>query len=89
MTTNELIEEILSMGARRAKAEIEKLISEVEKAFGGCRNCYGKGYATQESAIIGHPDFIGDKGFKKYEHKMIFCNCNRGKQLKAELEKQL
>lgn len=58
---------------------------KLESAYGGCRNCYGKGYSTQDAAIIGYPDFIGDKGFKRYEHRMIFCQCDRGKTLEREI----
>lgn len=28
------------------KALIDNACNDVEKAYGGCRNCYGKGYAT-------------------------------------------
>lgn len=59
-----------------------KEIAEIEKAYGGCHKCYGKGYATQDSATIGFDDF-GDEGFKRHELKMIFCDCSRGKQLKT------
>ena len=27
-------------------AELVKLLASIEKAYGGCHNCYGKGYAT-------------------------------------------
>lgn len=63
-------------------------VNENSKAYGGCLDCYGKGYATQESATIGYPDFVVDKGFKHHEHKMIFCECPRGRQLRSEIDLQ-
>lgn len=50
-----------------------------------CKNCYGKGYATVMYGYIGHPDFIGDKGF--YEAPSVhkhFCKCPKGRRLKRE-----
>ena len=68
-----------------AKAKIQELITqarlETEKAFGGCKDCYGKGYATVRSGIIGYEDFGGD-GFKTPPtNKMKYCKCKRGEQL--------
>lgn len=60
-----------------------------EKAYGGCRNCFGKGYSTQDAATICYPDFVGDKCFKRYEHKMNFCTCERGKQLEAQVVRRV
>ena len=53
---------------------------EIEKAYGGCRKCYGKGYATYRHGL--------DYGayVTKPEVKIIPCTCDRGKQL-AELLK--
>ena len=57
---------------------------DTEKAFGGCKKCYGKGYGTQTLfARTGIPDF-GPWDGKKYQWKlpsMVFCSCSRGKQL--------
>ena len=59
---------------------------EIEKAYGGCHKCYGKGYATVSDGTIGYEDF-GGEGFKTpITTKMKFCTCERGKQL-AELSK--
>lgn len=46
------------------------------KAFGGCRNCYGKGYASYSTVHIGR------HYFKKVDDP-VFCKCDRGTQLKA------
>lgn len=59
----------------------EKL--KVEKAYGGCHKCYGKGYATYRYGYITSPDFIGDKAYvDPMQTHMNFCSCDRGKQLK-------
>lgn len=58
-----------------------------EKAFGGCKKCYGKGYSTVRDGVIGYNDF-GGEGFKSpVTTKMRFCACERGKQL-AQLNKE-
>lgn len=55
----------------------EKLIREqAEKAYGGCHNCYGKGYATQSSRASGRGVSWDTSGIK-------YCDCARGKQLEA------
>lgn len=57
-------------------------MAEGEKAFGGCKNCYGKGYNTQMVNEVGAEDFGGD-GYETGPHvRMVFCRCVRGKQLK-------
>nr|WP_218680354.1 hypothetical protein [Rhodococcus qingshengii] len=68
---------------------VKTKVDENSRAYGGCLDCYGKGYATQESATIGYPDFVGDEGFKHHEHKMIFCDCARGGQLSHEVALQV
>lgn len=58
---------------------------EMVKAFGGCTNCYGKGYATTiQYAQEGMPDFGEDDGqrLKWKLPEMRFCNCARGRDLK-------
>ena len=71
----------------KAIERVNKAISdakkEAEKAYGGCHNCYGKGYATTIDYTSGSPDFIGDRGFKRQNDIMRFCDCERGKQLKT------
>lgn len=55
---------------------------EASKAFGGCTDCYGKGYATTIDYTVGHPDFSDDPEYMKQNPIMRFCDCDRGKQLK-------
>lgn len=59
---------------------LKQLVAQEAKAFGGCRNCYGKGYATVISGLRGHADFGGD-GFQSPPTTHIkYCSCDRGKQ---------
>ena len=51
-------------------------MSEIEKAYGGCRICYGKGYHTKR---VGTSSRYGN-----VTHDTIgYCSCDRGKQLEA------
>lgn len=65
------------------------LVREIEKAYGGCHDCYGKGYATYRSAYIGTDtdQDIGGTGGRINQpfEEMRFCKCERGQQLKARL----
>jgi hypothetical protein len=62
--------------------DITKLLIELDKAYGGCHDCYGKGYSTNLHGITGSPDFIGDRVFEEpLKNNMVFCHCERGKQL--------
>lgn len=68
------------------KAAILKHIEETEKAFGGCKLCYGKGYATVNEKWVAHDtdQDIGSpggyfKGGKDFAIK--YCTCDRGQQL--------
>lgn len=58
---------------------------ELEKAYGGCHNCYGKGYATEIHAEIAYADFgdeLGGADSRKTEGlRLNFCKCSRGRQL--------
>ncbi|WP_131816182.1 hypothetical protein [Mycolicibacterium porcinum] len=54
---------------------------ETEKAYGGCRNCYGKGYATQKSEVRARGMRWDTSGIK-------FCDCERGKQLQQLIERK-
>lgn len=64
-------------------------VYDTEKAFGGCRKCYGKGYSTErvggasEFSDFGPPKKVVVEG----PHvRMNFCTCERGKQLKKLVE---
>ena len=53
------------------------------KAFGNCRKCYGKGYATYRHGYRAEADMLGSEEQEDpFETRMIFCTCDRGKQLK-------
>lgn len=54
---------------------------EASKAYGGCTNCYGKGYATVKVQAGNYR-----VGFWELP-PMKFCSCSRGKQLKKLLSK--
>lgn len=58
--------------------EILKARKETEKAFGGCHSCYGKGYATYSGEYAA-------RGMRWPDQKIKFCDCERGKQLEAQL----
>ena len=53
----------------------------------GCDKCFGKGYGTQTAFVGGSDDFI-DKKYKWKLPTMVFCDCSRGKQLKAIINKK-
>ena len=61
---------------------------EIVKAFGGCENCYGKGYSTQMmggGTAMG--DFVGDEPVEiPAEIKIHFCTCGRGRALREICE---
>lgn len=49
--------------AKAAIAEqVQQMVAEAEKAYGGCHNCYGKGYATVIDTTIAHADFGDELG---------------------------
>ena len=70
------------------KKALTKAREEEAKAFGGCRNCYGKGYSTVIENEISHADFIGDKTSVRELPPMRFCKCDRGEQLKKLIAKE-
>lgn len=61
---------------------------ETEKAFGGCKNCYGKGYATCLEYTESLSDFGGIKSKRYKLPEMRFCSCDRGKELKRRFEEE-
>lgn len=70
------------------QSEAEKREKEVAKAFGGCTKCYGKGYSTYRHGISGVEDFGGDGFERAPKTHMIYCSCDRGKQLEELKEHQ-
>lgn len=73
--------------------EIQTLIAkkqlEAEKAYGGCRKCYGKGYSTvieYASGFDTDQDIGSNRGKIKYQKPIIrYCTCDRGKQLNGHV----
>lgn len=63
-------------------SDIERLfaahLQAAEKAYGGCHNCYGKGYATRQAFGNGRTDIPQDP--------MVYCKCDRGKQLEKQVQ---
>lgn len=74
---SEVRERILKILAIK-DAECEERVKKIEKAYGGCHYCYGKGYGTQTAAWEG-------RGYYKKLPTMKFCSCERGGQLKSLL----
>ncbi len=69
--------------------DLKEILEETEKAFGGCKKCYGKGYFTVLEHISGRgeTDFgNGDTTIFEELPRMRFCTCERGKGLKKEIE---
>lgn len=61
--------------------DLSKEVRETEKAFGGCKNCYGKGYSTSKTYSEGYEDF-GGEGFRKEQSPYLPCTkCDRGTQI--------
>lgn len=75
----ELHKELTDFIRSTIRAEREK----TEKAYGGCHKCYGKGYATYRHGLRYSADMPWDKEYvDPMETHMIYCTCDRGKQLK-------
>lgn len=62
--------------------KILKLTEELEKSYGNCQSCYGKGYATVHQGLHGAEDFGGDGFDETPTTKIRFCHCLRGTALK-------
>lgn len=72
----------------------KKLISNAEKAYGACHNCYGKGYSTFNDRRVGtdtDTDIGSPGGYIAVgnANAMKFCACDRGKQLENLIDKQV
>ena len=63
-----------------------KELEKTEKAYGGCHSCYGKGYSTRLEGYSWSGDFEDTSGSKQ-EYEMVFCSCDRGKELKKWIDK--
>lgn len=58
-----------------------KQLSEVDRAYGGCHNCYGKGHETKQKFVTG--------GGKKWKTSPVkYCDCDRGVQLEQLLHRE-
>lgn len=63
--------------------------NELEKAFGGCKKCYGKGYSTVRYGYKISADFEGQKDHIIPDKTNInYCSCDRGKQLEQVVNLQ-
>lgn len=80
--------------ANRLWSELQQLfaiqLTEARKAYGGCTNCYGKGYATVNDRWHGHDtdtDIGSPGGYVSggNPNAMKFCTCERGKQLEVQV----
>lgn len=83
---NKLVDELEKVAA----AHTAKAVSDTAKAYGGCTNCYGKGYATVNDRWHGHDtdtDIGSPGGYVSggNANAMKFCKCERGKQLEKLL----
>lgn len=72
---------------RLFEAERNTAVVNTEKAYGGCRSCYGKGYATVNGRWRGYDtdqDIGSPGGYVSggNPNVMKFCTCSRGRQLK-------
>ena len=63
----------------------EQGVKDTEKAYGGCRKCYGKGYATVKDYTTQYADFHGDSTVTRPNPLMRYCSCERGQQLQEIL----
>jgi len=66
----------------RMKEQEEELI----KAFGGCKNCYGKGYYTNLDNVAGSYDFGDEIPYAQPTPYYNPCTCARGVQFKKSQE---
>lgn len=73
---------ITDLGGDVPMSKVEQLVRKIEKAYGDCQKCFGKGYSTNRYGTTASPDFEGDKGSSSpLKTHMTFCDCDRGKQL--------
>lgn len=72
------------------ESQLQAYKASVEKAYGGCHNCYGKGYATVIEYASGWDtdQDIGSPGGKVHfrQNPIRYCKCDRGRQLEKLME---
>lgn len=68
---------------------VKRIKYNTVKAFGGCEKCYGKGYATYRYGLAESTDLPDSEPIRRIERgmntTMVYCVCDRGKQLKELL----
>lgn len=70
--------------------KIDKAVKKTQKAFGGCLNCYGKGYYTYRQGLRGSGDFEGEKDFQDPIITHVgYCSCSRGTQLQELVQTKI
>lgn len=83
----------LSEFRTRVALYAEAVAAQTAKAYGGCTNCFGKGYATYINGTTAYSDFGDELGGDYSRHtdklEMRFCTCDRGKQLEQLASKAL
>lgn len=66
---------------------LESKLRELEKAYGNCQKCYGKGYSTVRYGLKTSADFEGEKDYiDPIKTNIHFCTCDRGKQLEEQFK---
>jgi hypothetical protein len=70
---------------RIEKESMQEIIQELEasigKQYGGCTNCYGKGYCTNIDKLSGSDEWTGQR-YEESTDYYLPCLCNRGEQIK-------
>jgi hypothetical protein len=61
--------------------EANRLAEQTAKAYGGCRNCFGKGYATWR-----HGETYRGRTTNMRDD-ISYCTCDRGKQLEQQIDR--
>lgn len=74
---------------KRTREEILELFKFLEKL---CKLCYGKGYGTSMYGSEASSDLPDMEPIKRSEvmpmrSRIVFCDCERGKTLKADIER--
>lgn len=62
-------------------------LDRLAAAFGGCTDCYGKGYATVRETASGYDEYTGQE-YNETLPPIQFCKCDRGMQLKIYFGKK-